>query len=57
MPDIVCLSESWLNNRSPNCFSIDGYDFIVRNRRKDIRGGGVAIYVKDITRLRSSLLE
>ena len=45
--DVVAVSESWLTHNTPrNRFHIDGFK-IFRNDRKDKRGGGVCVYVKD----------
>ena len=41
---ILGLSETWLRNEPHSCFSIDGYNMAVNNRRNR-RGGGVALYV------------
>lgn len=42
-PDIICLSEIWSNF---NDFNIQGYQPIVQNLRKNKRGGGVGIILK-----------
>lgn len=44
--DIVCVSETWLNeNVNSSILSIDGYN-IVRHDRVGRLGGGVLIYIK-----------
>lgn len=45
--DAVSISESWLRSRTPkDRFMIDGYK-IFRNDRKNKRGGGVCLYVRE----------
>lgn len=45
--DAVSISESWLRSRTPkDRFFIDGYK-IFRQDRKNKRGGGVCIYVRE----------
>lgn len=45
--DVICISESWLNRKTPNHrFEIDGFN-IFRNDRTSKRGGGVCCYVRD----------
>ena len=45
--DVICISESWLRSRTPkDRFMIEGYK-IFRSDRKNKRGGGVCIYVKE----------
>ena len=45
--DAVSISESWLRSRTPkDRFHINGYK-IFRNDRKNKRGGGVCLYVKE----------
>ena len=45
--DAVSISESWLRSRTPkDRFKINGYK-IFRNDRKNKRGGGVCLYVRD----------
>ncbi|XP_077295660.1 uncharacterized protein LOC143917906 [Arctopsyche grandis] len=45
-PDIILISESWLNNNIPDSV-VDIPNFaIYRSDREDRRGGGVCIYVK-----------
>ena len=45
--DAVSISESWLRSRTPkDRFEINGYK-IFRNDRKNKRGGGVCLYVRD----------
>ena len=44
--DLAIFTETWLNDDIPNeILRIDGYD-ILRNDRKEKRGGGVSIYIK-----------
>lgn len=44
--DIICLSETWLNeNINDNMIAVDGYR-VLRNDRKHSRGGGICIYHK-----------
>ena len=45
--DVICISESWLQSRTPrDRFHIEGFN-IFRMDRKNKRGGGVCIYVRD----------
>ena len=45
--DAVSISESWLRSRTPkDRFEINGYN-IFRNDRKNKRGGGVCLYVRE----------
>lgn len=45
--DIICFSETWLNNSHPSSrFLIPGYNFIRKYRGMASRGGGLAIYMK-----------
>ena len=45
--DAVSISESWLRSRTPkDRFLIDGYK-IFRNDRRNKRGGGVCIYIRE----------
>ncbi|XP_055628243.1 uncharacterized protein LOC129769796 [Toxorhynchites rutilus septentrionalis] len=45
--DILCVSETWLNENIDNSIiSIDGYN-IVRHDRVGLLGGGVLIYIKN----------
>lgn len=43
---IICVTETWLNDKLPNLFDIDGYVF-VHVDRNNTKGGGVAIYIKE----------
>lgn len=44
--DIICLSETWLNESiNDNVIAVDGYR-VLRNDRKYSRGGGICIYHK-----------
>lgn len=45
--DVVCISETWLNDLiDDNMIAIPGYK-VFRNDRRGKRGGGVAIFVKE----------
>ena len=44
---MICVTETWLNEKSPLLFDIDNYSLLHVDRR-DMKGGGVAIYVNDI---------
>jgi exonuclease III len=45
--DIICFSETWLNESHPSSiFQIPGYEFIRKDRGMASRGGGLAIFVK-----------
>ena len=51
--DIICITETWLNQHSPSeLFVIPGYNFYRKDRHEtctpwsNLGGGGVAIYVK-----------
>ena len=45
-PDILCITETWLDSSSAH-FVLPGYDFNSRRDRDDGRiGGGVAAYVR-----------
>ena len=45
--DAFAVSETWLTKNTPkNRFYLDGYN-IIRNDRKDSRGGGICWYLKD----------
>ena len=45
--DAFSVSESWLRSRTPkDRFMIDGYK-IFRSDRRNKRGGGVCIYIKE----------
>ena len=45
--DVICISESWLRSRTPkDRFMIEGYK-IFRSDRKNKRGGGACIYVRE----------
>lgn len=53
--DLICLSETWLGENTPDAFvDIQGYT-IFRNDRYGRRGGGVAVYVSN--RLNATVLE
>ena len=45
-PDIIAITETWLNSENMNCYSLDGYDsyHVVREKGKH---GGVSIFIKD----------
>ena len=44
--DIICISETWLNNSHYNSnFLMPEYNFIRQDRGVDSRGGGLAFYV------------
>ena len=46
-PEVVCLTETWLNpSYNNNCFSLNGYQTIIASNRKK-RGGGVAFFLKN----------
>ena len=46
-PEIICLSETWLNNINNNNLNIPNYKQVINNRhcQDKRRGGGVCIYV------------
>ena len=45
--DVISISESWLTHNTPiDRFQIEGFK-IFRNDRKNKRGGGVCVYVRD----------
>ena len=43
--DIIAISETWVSEPEHNKFNINGYD-VYHTNRKNKRGGGVALYVK-----------
>ena len=43
---IIGISETWLNNKSPNLFTVEGYKEI-RKDRLNGRGGGLVLYISD----------
>ena len=43
--DIIAISETWVSEPEQNKFNINGYD-VYHTTRKNKRGGGVALYVK-----------
>ena len=43
---IICLTETWLNQRTADIYNINGFKAI-NNFRKKKRGGGVSILVKN----------
>ena len=43
---ILCLTETWHNHRTVDLYNITGFKAI-NNYRKNKRGGGVGIYIKD----------
>ena len=43
--DIIAISETWVSEPEHNKFNINGYD-VYHTARKNKRGGGVALYVK-----------
>lgn len=46
-PDIICISESWLNETTPNSrLEIDGYSLFRYDRESNKNGGGLCIYGK-----------
>lgn len=46
-PDLININETWLNNAIPNqSVSLEGYDIIRLDRSANIRGGGLASYIK-----------
>ena len=45
-PTVILVSETWLNDRKPLLFSLQGYKFIGLPGSKEI-GGGVGIFIKD----------
>lgn len=45
--DVIAISESWLTRNTPkDRFELQGFN-IIRNDRKNKRGGGVCLYVKE----------
>ena len=45
LPDVLCISETWLNANNVHLHEIDGYNSHHVYRPIDSSGGGVAIYV------------
>ena len=46
-PDVVCITETWLDSSvDSSLIHISGYS-LCRNDRKDRRGGGVAVYIRN----------
>ena len=47
-PDVLAVSETWLNQNTPtDCANIIGYDFLRRDKPKDLIGAqGVGLYIK-----------
>ena len=43
--DIIAISETWMSEPEHNKLNINGYD-VYHTARKNKRGGGVALYVK-----------
>ncbi len=41
---IIGLAETWLNDNSANCFTLNNYEYFGSNRPEK-RGGGVGLYV------------
>ena len=47
-PDIVAITESWVDERiSDEELHIEGYGILRKDRKLEIKGGGVILYVKD----------
>lgn len=44
-PDIIVLTEIWINNDEINCYSINGYDWL-SHCSNNYRMGGVTVYVQ-----------
>ena len=46
--DIACITETWLKSTVPSSvINIDGYDVLRNDRRDDVIGGGVCIYIRN----------
>ena len=45
IPDVLCISETWLNSNNVHLHEIDGYNSYHVHRSPGSLGGGVAIYV------------
>ena len=45
-PDLLCITETWLNYNNPDT-EVEVTDYkVIRNDRKVSHGGGVAMYVR-----------
>ena len=44
--DVLCVSETWLTDATEDLINIEGYTFVGKHR-KNQRGGGVGIYVRN----------
>lgn len=55
MFDIIIVGESWLNDIHFSFYSIDGFHAYFSGRNGQQRGGGVAVYVRNV--LESDILE
>jgi hypothetical protein len=57
MPDLLCISESWLNSGHEDIeFRITGYDFY-RKDRMFANGGGVCLFVKKSNNFAVNVIE
>ena len=54
--DIICLTETWINDLSSTSYEIPNYEMLAINR-KNGRGGGVAIYLSNQIKKKTELLE
>jgi hypothetical protein len=45
-PDIMCLSETWLDVSLADLYQLDGYSLVLEPRKKG-KGGGVGIYISN----------
>ena len=43
---IICVTETWLNDKSPALFNIENYS-LLHIDRKEMKGGGVAVYINN----------
>lgn len=56
--DIICLTETWLNNNiTSDAVQIPGYLMFREDRQGDQRGGGVAVYVSTRLRVKITKIE
>ena len=50
-PDIICITESWMNDSlGEDEIKLDGYTLFRRDREVNCKGRGVLLYVRDILR-------
>ena len=49
-PDIVCVTEIWLNDNEHELLVISGYKLLNYFCRSNVKGGGVCLYIRrDLT--------